>query len=59
MRILVTAVLAVGIVAGASAPALASTNKIPVTITGEPNNGICVTVSVSDPITQCIDLGQP
>jgi hypothetical protein len=58
MRILVIAALAVGIVAGASAPALASPN-IPVTVTGEPNNGICVTVSVSSPVTQCVDLGKP
>jgi hypothetical protein len=56
MRILVTAGLAVAFVAGASAPAFAQ--QI-VTVTGEPNNGVCVTVNTSDPVTQCVDLGQP
>jgi len=58
VRTALTAVLTIGILAGASAPAFASPN-LPVTITGEPNNGICVTVTVSDPLTQCIDLGRP
>ena len=55
-RLLIASLLTVGFVAGASAPAFAKTL---VTVTGEPNNGICVTVSVSDPVTQCVDLGQP
>lgn len=60
MRILLTAVMTVGFLAGVSGPALASAN-VPVTVTGEPNNGVCVTVavSVSEPVKQCIDLGQP
>jgi ABC-type Fe2+-enterobactin transport system substrate-binding protein len=58
MRIVLTAVMTVGFLAGVSAPALASAN-VPVTVTGEANNGVCVTVSVSDPVKQCIDLGQP
>ena len=58
MRTALTAVMTAGIVAGLRAPALASAN-VPVTVTGEANNGVCVTVSVSDPVTQCIDLGQP
>jgi hypothetical protein len=58
MRIVLTTVMTLGFIAGVSAPALASVDG-PVTVTGEPNNGICVTVSVSDPVKQCIDLGQP
>ena len=56
MRILLTTVLAAGIVVGAGAPAFAKTL---VTVTGEPNNGVCVTETVTAPVTQCVDLGQP
>ena len=58
MRLLMTALLTAGISLGVAAPAFAKPD-IPVTVTGEPNNGVCVTVSVSDPVTQCVDLGQP
>jgi hypothetical protein len=56
MRLLVTALLTAGITLGVAAPALAKPD-IPVTVTGEPNGGVCVTISYQVP--QCIDLGQP
>lgn len=56
MRTVFTAALAIGIVVGVSAPAFAG---LPVTVTGEPNNGVCVTETATAPVTQCIDLGQP
>jgi hypothetical protein len=49
--------IAVGIAAGAAAPALAGPPPIPVTITGHPNGGICVIISDQEP--QCIDFGKP
>ena len=57
-RLLIASVLTAGITIGAAAPAFAKPD-LPVTVTGEPNNGICVTVTVTDPVTQCVDLGQP
>ena len=58
MRRLLLATIAVGITAGAAAPALAKPNvpPVPVTVTGNGNNGVCVTVSYQVP--QCVDLGQ-
>ena len=58
MRLVLTTLMTLGFVAALNAPAFASPN-VPVTVTGEPNNGICVTVTVGDPVKQCIDLGQP
>ena len=57
-RLLIASVLTAGFTVGVAAPAFARPD-LPVTVTGEPNNGVCVTVSVSDPVTQCVDLGQP
>ena len=54
MRRLLIGIVAVGITAGAAVPALAG---LPITISGEENNGVCVTVS--DLPKQCVDLGQP
>jgi hypothetical protein len=56
MRLLIAALLTAGISVGAAGPAFAKPD-IPVTVTGEPNGGICVTVSYQVP--QCVDLGQP
>jgi hypothetical protein len=56
MRLLVTALITAGITIGAAAPALAKPD-IPVTVTGNGNGGICVTISYQVP--QCVDLGQP
>ena len=47
---------ALGLTTGFAAPALAGPPPIPVTVTGEPNNGICVQISYMVP--QCIDIGQ-
>src|SRR4051794_26077860 len=57
VRRLLIGTIAVGIAAGAAAPALAGPPPIPVTVTGHPNGGICVQVSSLDP--QCLDLGKP
>ncbi len=54
MRRMLIATIAVGIAVGAAVPALAGGL---VKVSGEANNGICVTVS--DLTTQCVDLGQP
>jgi hypothetical protein len=56
MRLLTTAVLTAGVTFGFAGPALAKPD-IPVTVTGEPNGGICVTIS--EQVPQCVDLGQP
>ena len=55
-RILTASLLVAGFTIGAAAPAFAKPD-IPVTVTGEPNGGICVTISRQVP--QCVDLGQP
>ena len=55
-RILTASLLVAGFTVGAAAPAFAKPD-IPVTVTGEPNGGICVTISRQVP--QCVDLGQP
>jgi hypothetical protein len=57
MRRLVLSLVALGLATGFAAPALAGPPPIPVGVSGEPNNGICVTISYMTP--QCIDLGQP
>ena len=59
MRRLILAATALGIAAGFTAPALASPTApppLPVTVTGNGNNGVCVTISYQVP--QCVDLGQ-
>ena len=55
-RLVIASLLTAGITVGAAAPAFAKPD-IPITVTGEPNGGICVTISRQVP--QCIDLGQP
>jgi len=55
-RLLIASLLTAGITVGAAAPAFAKPD-IPITVTGEPNGGVCVTISYQVP--QCIDLGQP
>ena len=57
MRRMVLGTVALGLAIGCAAPALAGPPSIPVTVTGEPNNGICVQISYMVP--QCIDLGEP
>ena len=48
---------ALSLATGLAAPAQAGPPPIPVGVSGEPNNGICVTISYMVP--QCVDLGQP
>ena len=55
-RLLTASLITAGIFAGTAAPAFAKPD-IPITVTGEPNGGICVTISKQVP--QCVDLGQP
>ena len=55
-RLLTASLLTAGMLAGFAAPAFAKPD-IPITVTGEPNGGICVTISRQVP--QCVDLGQP
>ena len=57
LRTVVLSFSALSLTIGVAAPALAGPPPIPVTVTGEPNNGICV--QVSSMVPQCIDIGQP